>query len=154
MNDGLSTPGWKPISLAIPGKREYVTLSKLKSSWLTLVWPGFGSYICQRRLDFAMVTCKSWSHSLLIHIKVQCVWGMEALLQVVTKLSRILPFCGRFQCEALWRSGKSYRENIPCHVQHCRAMGNPGRGTVQYNKTHKTLTFRKWGTRRHSILQN
>ena len=29
-----------------------------------------------------------------------------------------------------------------------------GLQAVWYNKTHKTLTLRKWGTRRHSVLQN
>ena len=33
-----------------------------------------------------------------------------------------------------------------CHVQDCRTMGNPGRGTVQYNKTRKTtLHLESWG---------
>ena len=38
-----------------------------------------------------------------------------------------------------------------CCAQRCRAIGKPGRGVVQYNRTLKTLTFRKWGTRRHSV---
>ena len=34
-------------------------------------------------------------------------------------------------------------------------MGRPGRGTAWYNKdTQDSFTFRKWGTWRHSLLQN
>ena len=41
-----------------------------------------------------------------------------------------------------------------CCIQRCRETGNPGRGAVRCNRTPKTLTFRKWGTRRQSVVQN
>lgn len=45
------------------------------------------------------------------------------------------------------------RHILPRLVLQGNETGNPGRGTAQCSRTHKTLTFRNWGTRRQKHLR-
>lgn len=61
-----------------------------------------------------MVSGQSWSHLLLIHIIVQCLWDNGGFALSSYQSVRAPSILGSCQCEVLWLTEKSKREHIPC----------------------------------------